>query len=402
MGAFAEGITLEQMEEDPHPIYRRLRREEPVAWVPVLKAWLVTRWDDVRRVLGSPESFVTDSATAPLVRVCGASNMLSTEGDRHAEWRQAVDDTFAREAALLVAAQARSIAEACVRPLLDRPGADLMGSYFEPVGATTVARVLGLDRFVGTDVVMGWCTGITDGLGNPTGDPERNKRAAAAGADMEARLLPVVTGLTDHPDDSLISHLIHAGRPAGDPRPPADILAQLKAMTLSLRQPGWISGNTLHALLTHPDQLGAVRANPRLLPDAVHEGIRWAPAVSVLDRWATRPVTLNGHQVPAGAMMAAGIASANRDESSFRGRSIGTDPNAFDITRPRRPYLSLGYARHQCLMTPFIPHVVEAALGVLLDTFPELRLDGPPPKPHGWKFRRLDSLPVRWDAPTTA
>lgn len=401
MGAFAESVTLEQMEEDPYPIYKRLRAEEPVAWLPVLKAWLVTRWADVRRVVSSPESFVTNSPMAPQARVAGTGNMLSTEGDTHAVWRQSVDDTFAPEATALVAAHARSVAESCVKPLLDLTGTDLMTSYFDMVGAATVTRVVGLDQFVDTETVIGWSTGISGGLGNPTGDPERIKRAADAGADMEARLVPIAVELTKHPDSSLISHMIHAGRQPGDPRPAADILSQLKAMTSSVRQPGWISGNALHALLTHPDQLDAVRANPQLLADAVHEAIRWAPTVGIVDRWTTRAVTLGEHEVPADVTIAAGIASANRDESSFRGQSIGTDPNRYDIARPRRPHVSLGYSRHSCLVAPFVPQIVEAALGVLLEKFPLLRLDGPAPKPRGWKFRKLESLPVRWDAPGT-
>jgi cytochrome P450 len=269
------------------------------------------------------------------------------------------------------------------------------------VGAATVTRVTGLDQFVDTDVVIGWSTGISGGLGNPTGDPERIRRAAEAGADMEARLVPIADDLTRNPDNSLISHMIHAGRQPGDPRPATDILSQLKAMTSSVRQPGWISGNALHALLTHPEQFAAVRADPSLLPAAVHESIRWAPTVGVVDRWTTHPVTIGGHDVPADATMAAGIASANRDESSFRGQSIGPDPNLFDITRPRRPYVSLGYARHSCLVAPFVPEIVAAALGVLLDNFPDLRLDGPAPQPRGWKFRKLESLQVRWDEPAT-
>src|SRR5215468_6958656 len=98
VGAFAENVTLEQLEADPYPIYRRLRHEEPVAWVPVLKAWLVTQWDDVHRVVSSSDSFVTNSAMAPQARVAGAGNMLSTESDTHAVWRQSVDDIFAQEA----------------------------------------------------------------------------------------------------------------------------------------------------------------------------------------------------------------------------------------------------------------------------------------------------------------
>jgi len=397
MGAFAESITLDQLEEDPYPIYRRLREEEPVAWMPVLKAWLVTRWDDVRMVMSNPDSFVTNSPSAPQVKVAGSGNMLSTEGDTHAEWRQAIDEIFAPEALPEVARHATEIARACVEALRDQGGTDLIEHYFDMVSASTVLSVLQLSTVVSAAQIVGWSTGISGGLGNPNGDPERLRRAAEAGADMEATLLPIVTELTAHPDNSLVSHLIHAGRPPGQPRPAKDIMSQFKAMTSSVRQPGWISGNALHSLLTHPEQLAKVRANPGLLGAAVHESLRWSPTVGVIDRWTTRPMTFGGHDLPADATMACGIASANRDDLSFRGQSIGGDPNEFDILRPRQPYVTLGYSRHTCPMIPFVPQIVQAALSALLDGFPDLRFDGPVPQPRGWKFRKFEHLNVRWD-----
>ena len=54
---FGEQITLEELEGDPYPIYARLRDEEPVAWVPAVQLWLVTRYEDVRTVDLSPEVF---------------------------------------------------------------------------------------------------------------------------------------------------------------------------------------------------------------------------------------------------------------------------------------------------------------------------------------------------------
>jgi cytochrome P450 len=397
MSAFAESVTLEQLDADPYPVYQRLRAEEPVAWMPALKAWLVTRWDDVRTVISNADSFVTNSPSAPQVKVAGSGNMLSTEGDTHAQWREAVDERFCPEALPEISAYARDAARTCVQALTDLPGTDLVEHYFDVVGASTVLKVLQLDGTVGVGQIVGWSTGISGGLGNPNGDPERLRRAAEAGADMEATLLPLVQALTDNPDGSLISRLIHAGRPPGQPRPPKDIMSQFKAMTSSVRQPGWISGNALYALLTHPEQLAAVRAEPALLADAVHESLRWAPTVGVIDRWTTGPMSFGGHDLPADAQLAVGIASANRDGLSFRGPALGSDPNEFDIRRPRQPHVTLGYARHSCLLIPFVPQVVQAALSALLDAFPRLRLDDAAPAPHGWKFRKLESLPVRWD-----
>ena len=76
---FGERITLEELERDPYPIYARLREEEPVAWVPAVQLWLVTRYDDVRTVDLSPEVFTAATDPSTLNRTMGV-NMLGSEG----------------------------------------------------------------------------------------------------------------------------------------------------------------------------------------------------------------------------------------------------------------------------------------------------------------------------------
>ena len=74
-----ESITLEELERDPYPIYRRLRDEEPVSWVPAVDLWLVTRYDDVRHVDLTPEMFTAATDPSTLNRTMGM-NMLGMEG----------------------------------------------------------------------------------------------------------------------------------------------------------------------------------------------------------------------------------------------------------------------------------------------------------------------------------
>ena len=78
--SFAESITVDDLERDPFPIYRRLRDEAPVCPVPAVELTLVTRWDDVQHVARHPDLFTADVASSPLTRTLG-QNMLTVDGD---------------------------------------------------------------------------------------------------------------------------------------------------------------------------------------------------------------------------------------------------------------------------------------------------------------------------------
>src|SRR3954452_21466534 len=75
-------ITLEQLERDPYPLLARLREQRPVAWVPALHAWLVTRRDLALEAMRSPGVFTVDDPRFSTGRVVGRS-MLTTEGEEH-------------------------------------------------------------------------------------------------------------------------------------------------------------------------------------------------------------------------------------------------------------------------------------------------------------------------------
>ena len=88
-----ESITLAELERDPYPIYARLREEEPVAWVPAVQLWLVTRYDDVRYVDLTPEIFTAQTDPSTLNRTMGR-NMLGSEGPDQQRIRRITESPF--------------------------------------------------------------------------------------------------------------------------------------------------------------------------------------------------------------------------------------------------------------------------------------------------------------------
>ena len=55
--AIDAALTSDAFPSDPYPTYRRLREDDPVHWSEPWNQWLLSRYDDVVRVLREPESF---------------------------------------------------------------------------------------------------------------------------------------------------------------------------------------------------------------------------------------------------------------------------------------------------------------------------------------------------------
>ena len=80
MTSFAESITVDDLERDPYPVYARLRAESPVAWVPAVGLWLVTRAADVEFVTTRPDLFSAHVDGSPLDRSFGGPTILTVDG----------------------------------------------------------------------------------------------------------------------------------------------------------------------------------------------------------------------------------------------------------------------------------------------------------------------------------
>jgi cytochrome P450 len=415
-------ITLAELDLDPHPWLARLRDGEPVSWLPALHGWLVTRHDLAAAVMRDSATFTVDDPRFTTARVVGPS-MLSTDGAAHGRHRAPFTKEFgrreihARLAPFVVAEAARLVAAM-------RPGgaADVRRSLAGPLAVAVVAEALGLG---GADpaTVLGWYAAIVGSVSAlagqqgpaPAADARRDQ-VSAAGAEafgsLSARLTAVI-GAADGPP-SLLAAAADArddapARTAGDGRaegtggdagPAAPGLTTAEVISNAAvimfggieTTEGMISNVLLH-LLEHPGQLALVREDPGLVPSAVEESLRLEPAAAVVDRYATRDVTLSGARIRAGDLVTVSLAGAGRDPAVF------PDPDAFEVRRTNaRLNLAFAHGPHFCLGAHLARLEAQAAVRATL-TLPGLRLDPRhPAAPRGLVFRKPPSLRVLWDA----
>ncbi len=153
------------------------------------------------------------------------------------------------------------------------------------------------------------------------------------------------------------------------------------------------SGNLLYLLLTHPEQLEAVRRDRNLIPAAIEEGIRYETPLVLVARNTTRDVEMHGLTIPEGAAITLCMGSANRDEKRW------ADPDNFDIHRPRRAHISFAGGIHSCLGMHLARVETKAMLNSLFDRVTELELVADEDTGIvGMPFRSPATLPVTFRA----
>jgi cytochrome P450 len=419
----------------PFDLLRRLRDETPVAWVdePALHGqpagtgfWLVLRHRDVEAVLRDPATYsswlgatqVRDSADLEWVR----RMMLNMDPPDHTRLRRLLTRSFTPRAV----AALTGVIEATAARLVDRmiDGADEgVCDFAKDVAADlpllTLAEVLGVpaeDRWLMFDWsnrVIGWQD--PDYAGSAVFDGSGGTEMARAA--LELRPAPDAGGRMPDPrtragmPDLYAYARLLAEHKRADPG--TDVMSILLAQVdedgggvsdAEFENMFWlfaVAGNEtlrnglpggLIALLQHPEQLAAVRADPSLLPGAVDEMLRWWTPVMVFRRTATRDAELAGAPVRAGDKVVVSFTSANRDPTVF------TDPDRFDVRRAPNPHLSFGHGPHFCLGGQLARTQMRALFGELLRRTSVLQLEAPPALLRSSFQRGVKRLPVRWVA----
>jgi cytochrome P450 len=155
---------------------------------------------------------------------------------------------------------------------------------------------------------------------------------------------------------------------------------------------GMIANLTFH-LLSHPEEIALVEADPGLLSNAVEESLRLEPAAAVIDRYATRDVELGGASISRGELVELSLAGANRDPRFF------PEPDRFDVRRENaRHNVAFAHGPHVCIGMHLARLEATTAIRRLLEQLPGLRLDpARPSTPRGLVFRKPPTLHVLWE-----
>jgi cytochrome P450 len=258
--------------------------------------------------------------------------------------------------------------------------ADLVPSFAEPIPALTICELLGVP-YVDRDTFRTHVHTIMS-----TSVPMEQK-GAAMGA-LHEYLLGLVQTKRAHPADDIIGALVTTDLDD-------DELAGVGAFLLGagLDTTANMLALGTFALLTHPDQLAALRADPALVDSAVEELLRYLTIAEIGLRVALEDVEVAGRHIRTGESVTLALGAANRDPRRY------DDPDRLDLRRSAAGHLALGHGLHQCLGQQLARVEMRAAFPALLTRLPGLRLDVAPdevPMRTDANIYGVHALPVAW------
>ena len=377
---------------DPYPVFRRLRREDPVPWYEGSGgAWCLLKHADIESVSRNPRLFTSTRGIQIGLRVDDmrprdeAPTILEMDPPQHNRHRKLVIQAFTPAAAAKLEPAVRRIARECLDAIEPRSVIDLVEALAVPVPMYTIADLLGVPREDRADFKRWSDAMIAAGGGYRSADTD------AALLEMFGYFARVLEARRREPRDDLVSTLAF-GEIEGDRLRDPEILmfciTLLAAGNETTRN--LISGGAL-LLGRHPDERQKLIRNPDLLPGAIEEMLRWWTPVQSFTRTATADTEIRGRQVREGDKMLLLYASANRDEEVW-----GDDSDRFDVSRDhtRRRHLAFGFGEHLCLGAPLARLETRVVMEELLGRFPDFELAGPPVMLHSRLMHGVEGLPV--------
>jgi cytochrome P450 len=384
-------ISVGELERDPYRVYQRLRDDEPVSWVESVGLWLVTRWDDVNEVVKTPETFTGETEPSTLNRTFG-KNLLGSEGSYHDRVKAIIAPWF-RMAAIghFPTEVIAPLANELIDGFAARGEVDLASEFAEPLSVRVLRRATGLTE-VDDDTLRRWFQDLAQGAANFEGDPEKQAVADAASAEVNDRLGPILQRLQRKPDGTLLSSMLNE-RIGGEGLNLQEIQSNLKVMIVGgLQAVSDLISISMWALLSHPEQAAQVRQDRSLIAPAVEEAARWYSPVGTSTRQTTRDAELAGTVLPKGSLIAAVLASANRDPRHWN------DADTFDVHAHRRPHLGFAGGPHVCVGALLGRFEARTGMQVLLERLPNIRLNPEQPAEfEGWEFRSPKHLHLLFD-----
>lgn len=381
-------VVFEDLMRDPYPVYRRARALAPVVRIEAANLNLVTRFDDIIAIERDPETYSSINPESNVVKFYG-SNLMRKDGEEHAFERKAIEPSLRSGTANRCwAPKFETIVDEVLTEVKTDGEADLFGAVAAPIAGRALAAVVGIPD-VDWRRIAAWSQAMMDGSGNYSEDPEIALRAYETAREIEEAIERNLPYHKDNPNESLLSSMLQANFNA------EQIYGNTKvAIGGGFNEPRDAILSLTLGLLSNPDQLERVLAEPKYWGQAFEEAVRWISPIGMYPRKLTRDVDFSGIRLAKGEQIGLCVAAANHDESRFE------NPERFDVFRPKAAHLAFGSGPHFCAGTSLARIMVTKIVAPkLFERLPNLRLKDPDlVKIRGWVFRGPTALPVVWDA----
>ena len=346
-------LTAPEVKKDPWPTLHRLRAEDPIHYVAFMDAWLVSRYDDVKalhvdpRVTGDQRVWqhYNPPPEGTFQHWIDNYGLMAVTGKDHARQRHLLAHGFTPRGVARMEKKIREVVDHYAEPLKGRSGVvDVMKEFTTPIPAAVISAITGVaadgvaqERFsrLSQEVVQGFFGFVSEEV------VERSERSYV---ELSSWVRETVRKRRENPEEDLISDLVEA-RHGEHKFSDEDIVAQVSALVAAGSETTATGGVLcIRTLLDHPDQLERVRADRSLIPQTVHEILRYGfGGLFGTRRFAVEDFELKGRKIRKGQMLVLSLGGASHDPSRY------PDPDTFDIDRNPQDLLTFGSGAHYCL-----------------------------------------------------
>ena len=393
---------------NPHPIFARLRAEDPVHWSEPMSGWIVTGYDDILDGLTSSEVFSAErlgnvrkhlpagaQAAAEEVLRYLTSWMVFRDPPDHTRLRRLFNKAFTPTSV----ENLRPNVEDIVGHLIDGMQAkvsrgetvDYIADFAYPLPASVIMDLLGVPR-ADLERVKVWSDDIALFIGTAQVAGNKYLRAESGAKAMAGYFRTLVEDRTAQPRDDMISQLVLA-RDDRDALSTDEIIGTCILLLFAGHETTTnLIGNGFFYAMKHRGEWERLVADTSLAATAVEEFLRYDGPSGALARVAAADLEMGGKTIREGQRVFAFMNSANRDPEAF------DDPERFDVGREPNAHLTFGHGIHFCLGAPLARLEAQIAATRLAERLPHIRLSAGEPEWHdSLILRGVKELPVKLD-----
>ena len=402
--ALDDSLVSDEFMQDPYPLLRQLREEDPVHWSDSIGGWILTRYDDIVITFKDTAHFSNEGRLAktveylpaesrarfkPLEDHFRAKSLIHSDPPDHTRLRSLVTTVFNATRVEAMRPRMQAIVDQIVDTALREGQMDVIKDLAVPLPFSVLGGILGVPLSDQAQV-KDWADGLLAFQGSNKPAEAYLARAQKALIEIREYLTELIKEKRRQPREDLLSHLA-AAESEGEKLTEQELVYTCITLLVAGHETTTsFIGNGIYLLLSHPDQWRQLQQDPSLLNSALEEILRYESPVARQPRLMKQDAELGGKKISKGQVVFQMLNAANRDPAYF------ADPDRFNIRRQPNRHIAFGLSIHFCVGAFLARTEGQVVFRTVMDRLPNLRLVDDKPdwdlqKPNS---RMLRTLPV--------